>query len=238
MTNSDRKDPIISLTNLALTLGANARKVNILNGIDLTVSEGETVSIVGPSGSGKTSLILVIAGLEHASGGTIKVAGQSLGNLSEDDLAIFRRELVGIVFQSFHLVPTMTALENIAVPLEFAGLGNAFERAQQELAAVGLEKRAAHYPGELSGGEQQRIALARALAPRPKLLLADEPTGNLDGETGRQIIDLMFERAAERDATLLLITHDEALAARCSRIVQLRDGVITSDSTPARRVTE
>ena len=132
----------------------------------------------------------------------------------------------------------MTALENIAVPLEFAGLGNAFERAQQELAAVGLEKRAAHYPGELSGGEQQRIALARALAPRPKLLLADEPTGNLDGETGRQIIDLMFERAAERDATLLLITHDEALAARCSRIVQLRDGVITSDSTPARRVTE
>lgn len=233
MTDRDRTNPIISLSKLDLTLGTNASKVNILNGIDLTVTEGETVSIVGPSGSGKTSLILVIAGLEHPSGGTIRVAGQFLENLSEDELAIFRRDFVGIVFQSFHLIPTMTALENVAVPLEFAGLEDAFSRAQQEFAAVGLENRSAHYPGELSGGEQQRVALARALAPRPKLLLADEPTGNLDGETGRQIIDLMFERAAERDTTLLLITHDETLAARCSRIVQLRDGVIASDSAPA-----
>jgi len=238
MTDDDRKDPIISLSKLHLTLGTKASKVNILNGIDLTITKGETVSILGPSGSGKTSLMLVIAGLEHASGGTIMVAGQFLENLSEDDLAIFRRDLIGIVFQSFHLVPTMSALENVAVPLEFAGLEDAFERAQQELTAVGLESRAAHYPSELSGGEQQRVALARALAPRPKILLADEPTGNLDSETGRRIVDLMFERAAERDTTLLLITHDESLADRCSRILQLRDGIIAFDSAPAKRVAE
>ncbi|MBO45070.1 MAG: hypothetical protein CMM28_15240 [Rhodospirillaceae bacterium] len=236
MIDNDRKNPIISLRKLHLTLGTKASKVNILNGIDLTVTNGETISILGPSGSGKTSLILVIAGLQHATGGTIEVAGQFLENLSEDDLAIFRRDQIGIVFQSFHLVPTMSALENVAVPLEFAGLENAFERAQQELAAVGLEERAAHYPSEMSGGEQQRVALARALSPRPKILLADEPTGNLDSETGRQIVDLMFERAAERDTTLLLITHDESLAARCGRILQLRDGVISYDSAPARRL--
>ena len=238
MTQTDRSDPIITLKKLDLTLGVAANQVNILNGIDFTVGAGETVSITGPSGSGKTSLILVIAGLENATGGSIVVAGHDLAALSEDDLAVFRRDTIGIVFQSFHLIPTMTALENVAVPLEFAGAEDAFARAEAELAAVGLAARTGHYPSQLSGGEQQRVALARALAPAPKLLLADEPTGNLDSETGAQVIELMFARTAETGTTLLLITHDESLARRGDRIVQLRDGIIAADSGPVPQAPE
>lgn len=238
MTQTDRSDPIITLKKLDLTLGVAANQVNILNGIDFTVGAGETVSITGPSGSGKTSLILVIAGLENATGGSIVVAGHDLAALSEDDLAVFRRDTIGIVFQSFHLIPTMTALENVAVPLEFAGAEDAFARAEAELAAVGLAARTGHYPSQLSGGEQQRVALARALAPAPKLLLADEPTGNLDSETGAQVIKLMFARTAETGTTLLLITHDESLARRGDRIVQLRDGIIAADSGPVPQAPE
>jgi putative ABC transport system ATP-binding protein len=238
MMSENRADSIVCLEKLELTLGSGASQVNVLKGIDLAIAAGETVGIVGPSGSGKTSLILVIAGLETASGGRLTVAGRDLAAMDEDALAAFRRDNIGIVFQSFHLVPTMTALENVAVPLEFAGADDAFARAEKELAAVGLGDRVEHYPGQLSGGEQQRVALARALAPQPKILLADEPTGNLDSDTGRQIIELMFSRAAEKQATLLLITHDEKLAARCGRIVQLRDGLITADGAPAQRAAE
>ncbi|MCG8545796.1 MAG: ABC transporter ATP-binding protein [Alphaproteobacteria bacterium] len=228
---------MIQLDGVELTLGSAAGQVNILRGIDLTVMAGERASIVGPSGSGKTSLIMVIAGLEQASGGTVTVAGQTLGPLDEDALALFRRDTMGIVFQAFHLVPTMTALENVAVPLELAKRRDAFARAEQELAAVGLADRLHHYPGQLSGGEQQRVALARAVAMEPKLLLADEPTGNLDGETGAQIIDLLFDLADRRDATLMLITHDPQLADRCDRTIRLVDGQIVADATaqqPAR----
>ena len=228
---------MIQLDGVELTLGSAAGQVNILRGIDLSVMAGERASIVGPSGSGKTSLIMVIAGLEQASGGTVTVAGQTLGPLDEDALALFRRDTMGIVFQAFHLVPTMTALENVAVPLELAKRRDAFARAEQELAAVGLADRLHHYPGQLSGGEQQRVALARAVAMEPKLLLADEPTGNLDGETGAQIIDLLFDLADRRDATLMLITHDPQLADRCDRTIRLVDGQIVADATaqqPAR----
>ena len=219
-------DTMIRLDRIQLTLGSGAGQVNILRGIDLTVAAGERVSIVGPSGSGKTSLLMVIAGLERPTAGTISIGRQDLGALDEDGLALFRRDTMGIVFQAFHLVPTMTALENVAVPMEFAGRSDAFERAAAELAAVGLGKRLGHYPGQLSGGEQQRVALARAVAMEPKLLLADEPTGNLDGETGRHIIDLLFDLADRRAATLMLITHDPALAARCDRSIRLIDGRI------------
>jgi putative ABC transport system ATP-binding protein len=190
------------------------------------VAAGETVSIVGPSGSGKSTMMMVIAGLERPTSGRIQVAGTNLDTLDEDGLALFRRKSVGIVFQNFHLIPTMTALENVAVPLELAGDRAAFDKAAQELAAVGLDHRLGHYPGQLSGGEQQRVALARAFAVEPRLLLADEPTGNLDGDTGQRIIDLMFELRARRGTTLLLITHDPALAQRCGRTVRLLDGRI------------
>ena len=203
-----------------------AGPVNILSGIDLEIGAGEAVGIVGPSGSGKTSLLMLLAGLEQATAGRIDVAGQNLVGLSEDALAKFRRATVGIVFQSFHLIPAMTALENVAVPLELAGLPDADSRARAGLQAVGLGHRLTHLPGQLSGGEQQRVALARAFAARPRLLLADEPTGNLDGATGIAVMNLLFDMQATYGTTLLLITHDPALAARCDRTIRIVDGKI------------
>jgi len=222
---------MVDLADVHLELGSTAGMVNILKGITLQVHAGERVGLVGPSGSGKSSLMMLIGGLERQTGGRISVAGQDLSALNEDGLARFRRDSVGIVFQDFHLVPTMTALENVALPAEFAGLGDAFERAAAGLRDVGLGHRLDHYPGQLSGGEQQRTALARALVARPKLVLADEPTGNLDGETGRQVIHLLFDLAERRNTTLILITHDNALAERCDRIVRLDDGLIVEDRT-------
>jgi putative ABC transport system ATP-binding protein len=218
--------PAIALAGVNLSLGRGAARVHILKDIDLHIGGGAAVGLVGPSGSGKSTLLMVMAGLERPDTGTVNVAGQDLGALSEDGLARFRGRHVGIVFQSFHLIPTMTALENVAVPLELAGVDTAFERAAQELALVGLAERLHHYPAELSGGEQQRVALARALAPAPALLIADEPTGNLDEATGREIIDLMFAGRARRNTTLVLVTHDAELAARCDRVVRLRSGRI------------
>jgi len=215
---------MVELRDVHLKLAGAGGEVNILRGVDLAVAAGETVSIVGPSGSGKTTMMMVIAGLERPSAGRVVVGGQDLGGLGEDQLARLRRDHIGIVFQAFHLIPTMSALENVAVPLELAGRRDAFARAEAALAAVGLSQRLAHYPGQLSGGEQQRVALARASAAGPRLLLADEPTGNLDAETGRQVIDLLFDLAGRHDATLLLITHDPALASRCSRGVEMLDG--------------
>jgi putative ABC transport system ATP-binding protein len=217
---------MIRLAGIELKLASAAGQVNILRGLDLKVAAGETVGITGPSGSGKSTMMMIIAGLERPSAGQVEVGGQDLTSLNEDQLARFRRARIGIVFQAFHLIPTMTALENVAVPLEFAGRPDAFERAEAALAAVGLDHRLTHYPGQLSGGEQQRVALARAFAVEPSLLLADEPTGNLDGETGRQVIELMFDLAARRGTTLMLITHDPALAGRCRRLVRLLDGRI------------
>ncbi len=235
------KDIMIRLEDVHLKLASAAGEVNILRGIDLGIGAGEQVGLVGPSGSGKSSLMMVIAGLERPSAGRAIVAGADLGPMREDDLALFRRDRVGIVFQSFHLVPTMTALENVAVPLEFAGRRDAFGRAAAELAAVGLGHRLAHYPGQLSGGEQQRVALARAFAVEPMLLLADEPTGNLDRDTGQQVIELLFALSRRRGTTLLLITHDPALAERCGRILLLIDGRIVEDrrivpATPMARI--
>ena len=218
--------PLVVLEDVHLTLRSAAGPVNILRGVSLEVGLGETVSIVGPSGSGKSTLMMVLGGLERPSAGRVRVDGKDLGALSEDTLARFRRGRIGIVFQSFHLIPTMTALENVAIPLELDGHRDAFAAAETSLAAVGLGHRLTHYPGQLSGGEQQRVALARAFAVEPSLLLADEPTGNLDGETGRQVIDLMFDLAARRGTTLMLITHDPALAGRCRRLVRLLDGRI------------
>jgi putative ABC transport system ATP-binding protein len=220
------RDPIVLLEDVHLTLGSAAGPVNILRGIDLSIPHGETVSVVGPSGSGKTTMLMLIAGLERQTSGRVVVDGAELGPMDEDALAAFRRRALGIVFQNFHLVPTMSALENVAVPLEFAGRADAFDRAAEALAAVGLDHRLDHYPGQLSGGEQQRVAIARAFAPDPKLLLADEPTGNLDGDTGAQVMDLLFAMQARHGATLMLITHDAALAARCGRGVKLADGRI------------
>ena len=220
--------PIVQVRDLRLTVPAAAGPVNILSGIDLTVAAGEAIGIVGPSGSGKTSLLMVLAGLERATGGTVLVAGQDLSALDEDALARFRRETVGIVFQSFHLIPSMTALENVSVPLELAGHRDAEERAAESLRAVGLGHRLRHLPGQLSGGEQQRVALARAFAPRPRLLLADEPTGNLDAATGAAVMDLLFGMRQQRGTTLLLITHDAALAARCGRQVRIADGRVAA----------
>ncbi len=209
---------------VTLTLASLAGEVNVLRGIDLEVAEGETLGIVGPSGSGKSTLLMVMAGLERATSGRVRVAGADLSPLDEDALARWRRANVGIVFQAFHLVPSMTALENVAVPLELAGAADAFDRAEQELRRVGLGHRLDHYPGQLSGGEQQRVALARAFVARPRLLLADEPTGNLDQATGRAIVELLFDLHAQAGTTLVLITHDPALAARCQRIVRVEDG--------------
>jgi putative ABC transport system ATP-binding protein len=222
---------VVRLEDINLKLESAAGEVNILRGLDLAVRAGETVSVVGPSGSGKSTMMMVIAGLERPTSGRVSVAGQDLGAQGEDALALFRRERIGIVFQDFHLIPTMTALENVAVPLELARRRDAFARAEAELAAVGLAHRLAHYPGQLSGGEQQRVALARAFVIQPQILLADEPTGNLDGETGRHVIDLMFALRAARGTTLLLITHDPAIAARCARTVHLIDGRIVDGLT-------
>ncbi|MDF1619050.1 ABC transporter ATP-binding protein [Pseudothioclava nitratireducens] len=219
-------DTVLSLTDARLTLDGNAGPVEILRGISLTVERGESVGLTGPSGSGKSSLLMLMGGLERATGGTITALGHDLSSMSEDDLARFRRGNMGIVFQSFHLVPTMTALENVALPLEIAGVADAFGRAEAELAAVGLGHRGHHYPSEMSGGEQQRVALARALAPRPAILLADEPTGNLDARNGAAIMELLFGLQADYGATLILVTHAPELAERCSRVVQLLDGAL------------
>ena len=216
--------PVISLKDATLSLQGNAGLVQILHGITLDVQKGETVGLVGPSGSGKSSLLMLMGGLERASTGQVQALGNDLSAMNEDQLAALRRDHFGVVFQSFHLIPTMTALENVAAPLELAGHSDAFPRAAQELAAVGLEKRADHYPSQLSGGEQQRVALARAAAPRPDIMLADEPTGNLDGKTGAAIIDLLFDLSARKDATLVMVTHSPELAARCDRVVELIDG--------------
>ena len=217
---------MIRLSGVHLSLPSAAGKVHILRGIDLAVERGETVGLVGPSGSGKSTLMAVIAGLEGPSAGLVEVAGQELTGRDEDALARFRRDHVGIVFQGFHLVPTMSALENVALPLEFAGQTDAFDRAEVRLKEVGLGHRLTHYPAQLSGGEQQRVALARATVADPPLLLADEPTGNLDGATGRMVVDLLFGLQAARNTTLVLITHDPALAERCSRVVRMADGLI------------
>jgi putative ABC transport system ATP-binding protein len=216
--------PAIALAGVNLSLGRGAARVHILKDIDLNIGRGEAIGMVGPSGSGKSTLLMVMAGLERADTGSVVVAGEALGALDEDALARFRGRNVGIVFQSFHLIPTMTALENVAVPLELAGAADADARAAQELAAVGLGERRHHYPAELSGGEQQRVALARALAPNPAILIADEPTGNLDEATGAEIIDLMFAGHDARGTTLVLVTHDPLLARRCDRVVRLRSG--------------
>jgi putative ABC transport system ATP-binding protein len=223
---------ILSLEDVALTLASAAGAVNILRGVDLAVAPGETLGVVGPSGSGKSTLMSVIAGLERPTSGSVSVAGRRLAALSEDELALFRREHVGIVFQSFHLIPTMTAIENVAIPLELAGRPEAFTEAGAMLERVGLESRVGHYPSQLSGGEQQRVALARAFAGGPELVLADEPTGNLDSDTGAAIVELMFDIQERDGSTLLLITHDDAVAARCGRIVQMNDGRL-SDSLGA-----
>jgi putative ABC transport system ATP-binding protein len=226
--------PAIALSGVNLSLGRGAARVHILKDIELNIGSGEAIGLVGPSGSGKTTLLMVMAGLERADTGSIVVAGADLRALDEDALARFRGRNVGIVFQSFHLIPTMTALENVAVPLELAGVADATRRAQDELAKMGLAERLHHYPAQLSGGEQQRVALARALAPNPAILVADEPTGNLDETTGRQVIDLLFAGHVERGTTLILVTHDNALAQRCDRIVRLLSGRIASASIPAR----
>ncbi|HEY4164297.1 MAG TPA: ATP-binding cassette domain-containing protein [Dongiaceae bacterium] len=222
---------MIDISNLRLTLASDAGPVNILNGIDLKIAARESVGIVGPSGSGKTSLMLLIAGLESASVGTIHIGAAEITAMGEDELALFRRGHIGIVFQSFHLIPTMTALENVATPLELAGERRAFEIASSALEEVGLGHRLRHYPSQLSGGEQQRVALARAVAPQPDILLADEPTGNLDTETGAKVIELLFSLQRRRGATLLLITHDASLAQRCDRIVRMADGRVLGEET-------
>ena len=218
--------PIVTLRNLSVTLTGASGAVDILRGIDLELAAGETVSVVGPSGAGKTTLLMVIGGLERPSGGSVTVAGHDLGALDEDGLARFRGSHVGIVFQSFHLIPTMTAIENVSAPRELAGEAGAFERARAELEAVGLGPRVGHYPGELSGGEQQRVAIARALVNRPSLLLADEPTGNLDAVTGEQVMEHLFARSRDSGATLVLITHEARLAGLCGRTIRMVDGRI------------
>ena len=222
--------PVISLDGVHLTLGEGASRVHVLDDVSLSIGHGESVAILGPSGSGKSTLLMVVAGLERADAGTVTVAGGELGAMNEDRLAAFRGRNVGIVFQSFHLIANMTSLENVAVPLELAGDRHAFDKAAAELDAVGLGQRKNHYPGQLSGGEQQRVAMARALVPDPAILVADEPTGNLDGDTGVQIADLLFAKQAERGMTLLLVTHDTRLATRCGRTLRMRSGTVLSES--------
>ena len=221
----------IILGGVNLSLGRGAARVHILRDIDLNIARGEAVGLLGPSGSGKSTLLMVMTGLERPDSGSVTVAGEDLSRLDEDRLARFRGKTVGIVFQAFHLIPTMTALENVAVPLELAGVGDALSRAERELAAVGLAQRIHHYPAELSGGEQQRVALARALAPNPAIVVADEPTGNLDETTGLDIIELLFRGHSERGTTLVLVTHDAALAARCDRVLHMHSGRIESRIT-------
>jgi putative ABC transport system ATP-binding protein len=221
--------PALSLQDVSLTLKSLAGPVDILSGVSLTAAAGETLALTGPSGSGKSSLLMVAAGLEKPTAGRVALTGTDITKMGEDALAKFRLGRVGVVFQSFHLIPTMTALENIAVPLELMGMPDAFERAEKELRSVGLILRADHYPSQLSGGEQQRVALARALAPGPQILFADEPTGNLDSATGAGIAELIFALNAERGATLFLVTHEEALARRCNRVLRMADGKILPD---------
>ena len=216
----------IALKSLRLSLGSGPTRVEVLKGITLNFRRGKATAIVGPSGCGKSTLLMTLAGLERPDSGSVEIDGHTITDMGEDALAEFRGQKIGIVFQSFHLMPTMTALENVAVPLELAGRSDAFSRARDELAAVGLADRASHYPSQLSGGEQQRVALARALAPDPAILLADEPTGNLDETTGRQIIEMIFAKQAERGMTLVLVTHDSGLAQRCDRVIRLRSGHI------------
>lgn len=223
------EQPAIELRDVELSLGRAAARVHILKGVSLSLAAGQATGLVGPSGSGKSTLLMTMAGLERPDAGSVKVAGQELGALDEDGLAVFRGRHIGIVFQSFHLVPTMTARENVALPLELAGAGDAFARAEAELRNVGLGDRMDHYPAQLSGGEQQRVAIARAVAPDPTILVADEPTGNLDENTGRSIVDLIFALRRERGATLVLVTHDLSLAALCDRTVRLRAGRIETD---------
>lgn len=226
-------DPILSLQDVTLSLRSNAGMVEILHNISMDVAKGESVGLIGPSGSGKSSLLMVMGGLERATGGQVRALDKDLTHLDEDSLARFRQDHMGVVFQSFHLIPTMTALENVATPLELAGRKDAFERAEAELEAVGLSHRADHYPAQLSGGEQQRVALARALVPRPDILLADEPTGNLDGNNGQAIMDLIFGLSEKHGATLVLVTHAPELAARCDRVIRLKDGQIDQDRAAA-----
>ena len=226
----------ISLKNVHLTLGSGASKVHILDNVSLEAATGESLGIVGPSGSGKTSLLMVLSGLERPNSGSVAISGTEITGLSEDQTASFRGRTIGIVFQSFHLIPNMTALENVAVPLELAGHPDPMGRARDELAAVGLAERVTHYPGELSGGEQQRVAIARALAPEPSILIADEPTGNLDLVTGELITDLIFKAQKQRGMTLLLVTHDQALAARCDRQVRMRSGQIEAAAPNAKKM--
>ena len=221
---------VIDASQVTLSLGTRAAPVEILRGVDLRIAEGETVALLGPSGSGKSSLMAVLSGMERPSGGTIRVAGCDFTGESEDGLARARRGRIGIVLQAFHLLPTMTALENVAVPLELAGAAGAFDRAAAQLEAVGLGHRLDHYPAQLSGGEQQRVAIARALAPRPAILFADEPTGKLDAATGAAILDLLFQRQRDTGATLFVITHDPALAVRCARVLEMADGRIVGNS--------
>jgi putative ABC transport system ATP-binding protein len=220
--------PLVSLSGVRLELASQAGMVNILKGVDLEIGRGRSVGIVGPSGSGKSTLLMVIGGLERVTAGSVNISGADIVAMNEDALARFRRAHVGIVFQAFHLVPTMTALENVALPLELAGARDAMQRAAELLDAVGLGQRHHHYPGQLSGGEQQRVAVARAFVAAPDLVLADEPTGNLDGATGRLVMDLVFELCRKRGTTLLLVTHDDALAARCEETVRIADGRIVA----------
>ena len=236
MPSAPSSDPLVLVDDVHLTLGSAAGPVNVLRGVSLRVAAGESVGLVGPSGSGKTTLLMVLAGLERPSAGRVTVAGQDLTSLDEDALARFRRGAIGIVFQSFHLVPTMNALENVAIPLELAGRRDAFAAARAGLDAVGLGARVLHYPAQLSGGEQQRVAIARAFVAAPQLLLADEPTGNLDGATGRVVMDLMFRLREEHGTSLLLITHDHEVARRCDRVVTLADGrIVGEESSVAAR---
>ena len=222
-------DIAISARNVTLSLGTGEARTDVLKGINLDIRNGETIAILGPSGSGKSSLMAILSGLERVTGGEVHVAGTNFGSLDEDDLARARRGRIGIVLQSFHLLPTMTALENVAVPLELAGAADAFDKARAELEAAGLGHRLSHYPAQLSGGEQQRVAIARAVAPGPQILFADEPTGNLDGRTGAAIIDVLFARKEAAGATLIIITHDPSLAERCDRILEMNDGRVVAD---------
>lgn len=233
---TQQNSPVLHLLDASLTLNSNTGPVEILHGISLDVRQGETLGLVGPSGSGKSSLLMLMGGLEQATGGRVMALGADLTAMDEDALARFRRNNMGVVFQSFHLIPTMTALENVATPLELAGVKDAFDRAQAELEAVGLGHRAGHFPAQMSGGEQQRVALARALAPRPAILLADEPTGNLDEANGEAVMDLLFGLRDRYGATLVMVTHAPELAARCDRVVRLRDGRVDGDA--AREAAE
>lgn len=227
-------DPVLSLRDAALSLEGNAGLVRILEAITLDVHKGDTLGLVGPSGSGKSSLLMLMGGLERATKGEVRALGHDLNKMSEDALARLRRDHIGVVFQSFHLIPTMTALENVATPLELAGRADAMQSAKDELEAVGLLDRAGHYPSQLSGGEQQRVALARAAAPRPDILLADEPTGNLDSQTGMTIVELLFDLQSRHGATLVLVTHDPGLAGRCARVVELCDGRLSERTEPQK----